>query len=102
MATPCCGTSGCPATYNGRKGSLAGPMKANITLKLDADLIRELRVMATSRGTSVSSLLTAVLEGMVRETKLYGSARQRALARMKQGFDLRWTPPRSRDELHNR
>jgi hypothetical protein len=77
-------------------------MKTNITLKLDADLLREVRIMAASEGTSISALLTSRLERMVRERKAYEGARRRALARMKHGFDLRWSPPRSRDELHER
>jgi hypothetical protein len=77
-------------------------MKTNITLKLDADLLREVRIMAATQGTSISALLTERLEKMVRERKAYEGARRRALARLKQGFDLRWTPPRSRDELHER
>lgn len=77
-------------------------MKTNITLKLDAELLREARIMAASEGTSISALLTARLEKMVRERKAYEGARKRALARMKQGFDLRWSVPRSRDELHER
>jgi hypothetical protein len=77
-------------------------MKINITLKLDADLLREARVMAAQEGTSVSAMLAARLEKIVRERRAYDSARRRALARLKQGFDLRWTPPRSRDELHER
>ncbi|MGC2325007.1 MAG: hypothetical protein WA463_20400 [Terriglobales bacterium] len=58
--------------------------------------------MAASEGKSISALLTSVLEKMVRERKAYAGARKRALARMKQGFDLRWAPQRSRDELHER
>ena len=77
-------------------------MKTNITLKLDRDLLRQVRIMAASEGTSISALLTARLEEMVREGKAYGGARRRALARLAEGFDLRWTPPRSRDELHER
>jgi len=37
-------------------------MKTNITLKLDADLVREVRIMAASEGTSISALLAARLE----------------------------------------
>jgi hypothetical protein len=77
-------------------------MKTNITLKLDADLLREVRIMAATEGTSISALLTERLEKMVRERKAYEGARRRALARLKDGFDLRWTVPRSRDELHER
>jgi hypothetical protein len=77
-------------------------MKTNITLKLDADLLREIRILAATQGTSISALLTERLEKMVREGKAYEGARRRALSRLKQGFDLRWTPPRSREELHER
>lgn len=77
-------------------------MKANITLKLDATLLREARVLAAEEGTSISALLAARLEQIVRERKTYDRARKRALARLREGLDLQWTPPRSRDELHER
>ncbi len=77
-------------------------MKSNITLKLDAALLREIRIMAAEEGTSISALLAARLEQIVRERKTYERARKRALARLREGFDLHWTPPRSRDQLHER
>ena len=77
-------------------------MKSNITLKLDAALLREIRILAAEEGTSISALLAARLEQIVQERKTYDRARKRALARLQQGLDLRWTPPRSRDELHQR
>jgi len=77
-------------------------MKTNITLKLDAALLREIRVLAAEEGTSISALLASRLEQIVRERKTYERARRRALARLREGLDLQWTPPRSRDELHQR
>ena len=77
-------------------------MKINITLKIDADLLREARVLAAEEGTSISALLAARLEQVVSERKGYHQARRRAVARLRKGFDLRWTPARSRDELHER
>jgi hypothetical protein len=77
-------------------------MKANITLKLDTALLREVRVLAAEEGTSISALLAACLEQIVRERKNYERARKRALARLREGIDLRWKSPRSRDELHER
>jgi hypothetical protein len=77
-------------------------MKTNVTLKIDADLLREARVLAAEEGTSISALLAARLEQAVRERKGYHQARRRALARLRRGFNLHWTPPRSRDELHER
>ena len=77
-------------------------MKTNITLKIEADLLREARVLAALEGSSISALLAAKLEQTVRERKGYSQARRSALARLRTGFDLKWTPPVSRDELHER
>lgn len=77
-------------------------VKTNVTLKLDADLLREARVVAAEEGRSVSALLTDRLEALVRERKAFDKARRRALARLRDGLDLHWTPPRSRDEVHER
>lgn len=77
-------------------------MKTNVTLKLDQALLREARMLAAEEGRSLSALLSGKLEALVRERKAYDRARRSALARLKQGFDLRWTPARSRDEIHER
>jgi hypothetical protein len=77
-------------------------VKTNVTLKLDADLLREARVLAAEEGRSLSALLTDRLETLIRERKAFDRARRRAVARLREGMELRWTPPRSRDELHER
>lgn len=77
-------------------------MKTNITLKLDANLLREVRILAAEQDTSISALLAARLEEIVGQRKTYDRARKRALARLREGLDMQWTPPRSRDELHER
>ena len=77
-------------------------MKTNITLKLDADLLREVRILAAQEGTSISALLAAQIERIVQDRKGYDRARRRALARLKEGYDLHWKRPRSREELHER
>ena len=77
-------------------------MKTNVTLKLDSGLLRRARVLAAEEGSPISALLTDRLEGMVRERKAFDKARRSALARLRHGLDLGWTPPRSRDELHER
>jgi hypothetical protein len=76
--------------------------KTNVTLKIEADLLKQARILAAEQGTSISALLAGRLEQEVRERKGYHQARRRALARLRTGFDLRWRPPRSRDELHER
>ena len=77
-------------------------MKTNITLKLDSDLLCEARVLAAEEGRSIRGLLAERLESMVRERKAFDKARRRALARLRDGFNLRWRPSTSRDELHER
>jgi hypothetical protein len=52
---------------------------------------------------SMKTKITPELEpGQRSKRKAYRKARKRGLARLQQGVDLRWTPARSRDELHDR
>jgi hypothetical protein len=75
---------------------------ANITLKVDDDLLREAKVLAAQQGTSVSRLVAEQLEKLVQRDARYDAARRRALKRLARAYDLGWEPPRSRDELHER
>ena len=38
----------------------------------------------------------------VQELKSFKKARRRALARLRTGLDLQWTPERTREKLHER
>lgn len=77
-------------------------MKANVTLRVDAHLLQEARVMAAREGSSVSRMLSEQLEELVRREPAFETSRQRALARLDDGFDLGWSPSASREELHQR
>jgi len=77
-------------------------MKANVTLKLDTALLREIRILAAEEGSSISALLAAKLEEIVRERRGYERARRCALTRLREGFDLGWRSPGSRADLHER
>ena len=77
-------------------------MKSNITLKIDQELLRKARILAAEEGTSISALVAAQLDHVVHRRHLYDRARRSALARLKAGYDLEWTPPRSRDDLYER
>jgi hypothetical protein len=68
-------------------------MKTNGTPKIEADLLLEPRILAAEE---------AELEQAVRDRKGYQQARLSAVARLRQGFDLNWKAPRSRDELTSR
>jgi len=76
----------------------------NITLSLPEEDIREARILAASRGTSVSQLLARMLKELVEQETGYASARDRSLARLREGMDLGtgghigW----SRDSVHDR
>jgi len=72
------------------------------TLKLDRDLIREIRILAAEEDTSISALLAVHLQEIVKNRSGYDEAKKRAIARMRKGYDLRFTPPRSRVELYER
>ena len=74
-------------------------MRTNITLKLDAAILREIRILAAEEGRSIRALLAGKLEEILRERKKYDRARRRALTRLCEGFDPGWCPPGSRVEL---
>jgi hypothetical protein len=76
-------------------------MKQNITLSLDPELLRGARVLAAQRGTSVSKLLAAELERLVRDEQAYHRAREQALNHLDQGLHLGGGRP-ERDSLHER
>jgi len=44
-------------------------MKTNVTLKIEADLLREVRILAAEEGTSISALLAARLQQAVQQRK---------------------------------
>lgn len=75
----------------------------NITLSLPEEDLREARVLAARRGTSVSQLLARMLSDLVEQESGYARARERSLERLR-GMDLGtgghigW----SRDSVHER
>ncbi|MGY6553047.1 MAG: hypothetical protein ACXIUM_00855 [Wenzhouxiangella sp.] len=76
-------------------------MKQNITLSIDADLLRGARVLAAEQGTSISKLLAAELERLVRDDQVRRRARAQALAALDRGFHFGGGRI-DRDELHER
>jgi hypothetical protein len=47
-------------------------------------------------------MLAAHLEEILRERKNFHGSRRRALARLREGTNLGWRPPRTREELYDR
>lgn len=76
----------------------------NITLSLPEEDLREARILAARRGTSVSQLLARMLRETVERETGYDTARERNLAMLRDGMDLgtRGGIIWSRDDLHER
>lgn len=53
--------------------------KQNITLLIPKEILLEVKLIAVQRGTSVSALLTQILERLVEREDAYAYARRRHL-----------------------
>lgn len=62
-----------------KTGKSTKTTKTNVTLKLDKKLVQEARRLAAESGTTISALLTAQLEEVVRK-KNYEQTKRNALA----------------------
>jgi hypothetical protein len=60
----------------------------NLTLKLHADTIKQAKVIAAERGTSISALVTGKIQELVGEDAEYQAARRRALEWLIHGWHL--------------
>jgi hypothetical protein len=74
----------------------------NLTISLDQATIRKAKVIAAQRGTSVSRLVTEVIERLAGDEDAYQAAMREALETLDHGFDLGGTIHATRDELHDR
>jgi len=76
----------------------------NITLSIPKPVLRKVKILAVERQTSVSGLLTGLLEEIVEREDAYAAARERALVRLTRPVNLgtrgrvTWT----RESLHER
>jgi hypothetical protein len=76
-------------------------MKQNLTVQLDEEIIREAKVLAAKRGTSVTALVAQQITKMTAAERRYDEAKARALAAMDDAVDRggrNWT----REDLYNR
>ncbi len=75
--------------------------KANITVAIEAGLLKKARAVAARRGKSVSALLADELRELVDEDTQYMAARKRAFSLFESPLPLGGTPL-GREELHER
>ncbi len=76
----------------------------NVTLSLPKELLTEVKIIAAKRNTSISSLLTRLIERLVGEEDEYERAHRRFRRMMEVGFDLGTygNITVTREELHER
>jgi hypothetical protein len=73
--------------------------RRNLTLQLDEDTIRQARILAARRGTSISGLVARELELLVARDARYEEARRRAVELMAESMG-RGGRTRAREDLY--
>jgi uncharacterized protein DUF6364 len=76
--------------------------KQNLTVSLDAGVIRKARILAAKRGSSISQMVSQTIDELISKTESYETARACALELMQRGFRLGKSRRVSRDDLHER
>jgi len=77
-------------------------VKQNITLRLDKDLIKRGKVIASKKDTSLNRLLSDFLKQIVEEEDYYEQCKRKALKILEKGYHLGGKAPYTREELHER
>ena len=77
-------------------------MKQNVTIKLDQDLIKKGRVIASKRETSLNRLLSDFLKQIVEEENHYEQCKRKAFQILRKGYHFGGEITYTRDELHER
>lgn len=76
----------------------------NITLSIRKDILQKVKILAVKQRTSVSALMTNLLEDIVARDEGYQTAQQKYSQLLQQDRDLgtKGVMDWSRDELHGR
>jgi hypothetical protein len=76
----------------------------NITLSIPKETLLKVKIMAARQGTSISALMTRVLEEIVAREEGYQAARRRHLATLESeiSLDTRGASSWTREALHER
>ena len=76
-------------------------VKTNVTIRIDEHLAREAKILAASRGTSLSRLIAEELALLVSKDANYQRAARQAIKDIRESPPLGYEPV-ARDELHER
>jgi hypothetical protein len=77
-------------------------MKQNVTLRLDKDLIKKGKVIASRKETSLNRLLSDFLKQIVEEEDHYEQCKRKALDILNKGYHFGGKITYTREELHER
>jgi hypothetical protein len=79
-----------------------GPMKRNLTLSIDKDLIKKGKVVAARKESSLSKMLAELLKDMVENDDRYEAAKRSAFQLLKKGLHLGGKITWKREDLYER
>ena len=77
-------------------------MKQNITLRLDKELIKKGKIIASKKETSLNRLLSDFLKQIVEAEDHYEQCRKKALNTLKKGYHFGGKITFTREDLHER
>ncbi len=79
-------------------------MKTNITIRIDAKLANQAKIIAAKKGTSLSAMVSDWLSSLTKRTSEYEKAYKRHKKLMDKGMNLGvyGKPTWTREELHER
>jgi hypothetical protein len=80
----------------------SNPGKQNVTLSLRPETLRQARILAARRSTSISRFLAEQIEALVQAEEAWERSERSALALLDQGFHLGGRIPVRREQLHER
>lgn len=76
-------------------------MSTNVTLRMDEELLRQIRHRAVDDGLSLSAWITMTVRRLVETNATAEAARDRALRRLDRGYSLGGRPL-TREQMHAR
>ena len=77
-------------------------MKQNLTVQLDRSIIRDAKVLAAKRSSSLSKFLSDQIQLIAAQESDYEHNKKLALARLDKGYSLGGGKMPKREELYNR
>ncbi|HMK55867.1 MAG TPA: DUF6364 family protein [Dissulfurispiraceae bacterium] len=77
-------------------------MKQNVTIRLDKDLIKKGKVIASKKETSLNRLLSDFLRQIVEEDDYYEQCKKKALSILDKGYHFGGKIKYTREELRER